>query len=37
MPAVAWQVRDFALVQSVGDEQGGRYKVLARFPLNLQL
>jgi 2'-5' RNA ligase len=34
-PAVAWQMRDFALVQSVGDEQGTRYEVLARFPLNL--
>jgi len=26
-------VRDFVLVQSLGDEQGSRYKVLARFPL----
>lgn len=33
MPSVAWQVRDFALVQSVGDEQGVRYEVLARFHL----
>ena len=36
MPTVAWQLRDFALVQSVGDEQGVRYEVLARFPFNLQ-
>lgn len=34
MPAVPWQVRDFALVQSLGDEQGVRYEVLARFPLS---
>ena len=33
MPVVVWQVRDFVLVQSLGDEQGSRYKVLARFPL----
>lgn len=33
MPAVAWQVSDFALVQSLGDEQGAHYEVLARFPL----
>lgn len=33
MPSVAWQLHDFALVQSVGDEQGARYEVLVRFPL----
>lgn len=33
MPALAWQMHDFALVQSLGDEQGVRYEVLARFPL----
>ena len=31
--AVRWQVNDFALVQSLHDEQGARYRVLARFPL----
>lgn len=31
MPAVRWQVRSFALVHSLSDEQGARYKVLARF------
>ena len=31
---VCWLVRDFALVQSLGDEQGARYEVLARFPLS---
>jgi 2'-5' RNA ligase len=31
MPAVRWRVRSFALVQSLSDEQGARYKVLARF------
>jgi 2'-5' RNA ligase len=34
LPALAWQMHDFALVQSLGDEQGVRYEVLARFPLN---
>ncbi|HCI14116.1 MAG: 2'-5' RNA ligase [Gallionellales bacterium GWA2_60_142] len=33
LPEVAWRVRDFALVQSLSDEQGARYEVLARFPL----
>jgi RNA 2',3'-cyclic 3'-phosphodiesterase len=33
MPAVRWQVGDFVLVQSLSDERGARYKVLARFPL----
>lgn len=31
MPAVCWQISDFVLVQSLGDEQGARYEVLARF------
>jgi 2'-5' RNA ligase len=31
MPEVCWQVDGFALVQSVSDEQGSRYEVLARF------
>lgn len=31
VPAVRWRVRSFALVQSLSDEQGARYKVLARF------
>lgn len=31
MPSVRWRVRGFALVQSLSDEQGARYKVLARF------
>lgn len=31
MPAVRWRVRSFALVRSLSDEQGARYKVLARF------
>jgi 2'-5' RNA ligase len=31
MPAVRWRVRSFALVQSLSDEHGARYKVLARF------
>jgi RNA 2',3'-cyclic 3'-phosphodiesterase len=30
---VAWQVREFALVQSLSDDRGARYQVLARFPL----
>jgi 2'-5' RNA ligase len=33
MPVVRWPVREFALVQSLGDEQGARYEVLARFAL----
>jgi 2'-5' RNA ligase len=33
MPEVAWHAHDFALVQSLSDEQGARYEVLARFPL----
>ncbi len=31
MPAVAWPVHDFALVQSLSDASGARYEVLARF------
>ncbi len=31
MRAVRWHVGDFALVQSLGDEQGTKYEVLARF------
>ncbi|MBI4807379.1 MAG: RNA 2',3'-cyclic phosphodiesterase [Nitrosomonadales bacterium] len=31
MPAVRWPVGDFVLVQSLSDEQGARYEVLARF------
>jgi RNA 2',3'-cyclic 3'-phosphodiesterase len=30
---VTWRVRDFVLVQSLTDETGARYQVLARFPL----
>ncbi len=33
MQKVVWQARDFALVQSLSDEQSTRYQVLARFPL----
>ena len=33
MQRVVWQIRDFALVQSVPDEEGANYRVLARFPL----
>lgn len=33
MMAVNWRVLDFVLVQSLRDEQGARYEVLARFPL----
>ena len=33
MPAVRWQISDFVLVQSLSDEQGARYEVLARFPM----
>lgn len=34
MPVVRWPVREFALVQSLGDERGARYEVLARFALS---
>ncbi|MFZ3017829.1 MAG: RNA 2',3'-cyclic phosphodiesterase [Gallionella sp.] len=33
MPAATWRAREFVLVQSLSDEQGARYEVLARFPL----
>jgi 2'-5' RNA ligase len=33
MPAVHWQIGDFVLVQSLSDEQGAHYEVLARFPM----
>ena len=33
MQAVRWQVDDFVLVQSLHDEQGAKYEVLATFPL----
>ena len=33
MQAVRWQVDDFVLVQSLHDEQGAKYEVLANFPL----
>lgn len=33
MRAAAWKVRDFVLVQSLRDERGAYYEVLARFPL----
>lgn len=33
VPAVRWQIWDFALVRSLQDEQGAHYEVLARFPL----
>lgn len=33
MAAVRWPVRDFALVQSLRDERGPHYRVLARFKL----
>lgn len=33
MKAVRWQVDDFVLVQSLHDEQGAKYEVLAHFPL----
>jgi len=33
MKAVRWQVDDFVLVQSLHDEQGAKYEVLANFPL----
>lgn len=34
MDRVVWRTRDFALVQSVPDEEGANYRVLARFPLH---
>jgi len=34
MPSVRWHGREFVLVESVCGEQGARYKVLARFPVN---
>ena len=34
MDKVAWQVRNFALVQSAPDAEGASYQVLARFPLH---
>lgn len=33
MPGVVWRAHDFVLVQSLRDERGARYEVLARFPL----
>jgi len=33
MRLVVWQARNFALVQSVPDEEGANYRVLARFSL----
>jgi len=33
MHRVVWRIRDFALVQSVPDEEGANYQVLARFHL----
>jgi len=33
MKPVRWQVDDFVLVQSLHDEQGAKYEVLANFPL----
>lgn len=35
MKRVVWQARNFALVQSVPDEKGAAYRVLARYPLAL--
>jgi RNA 2',3'-cyclic 3'-phosphodiesterase len=34
MHRVAWQVREFVLVQSLSDKQGTSYQVLAQFPLH---
>lgn len=34
MPVVGWRAREFVLVQSLGDERGARYEVLARFALD---
>jgi RNA 2',3'-cyclic 3'-phosphodiesterase len=33
LPPVLWNMRDFALVQSLSEGQGVRYELLARFPL----
>jgi len=33
MRAVTWRAESFALMQSVRDEHGARYEMLARFPL----
>lgn len=33
MQPVTWSVRSFVLVQSLSDEHGARYDILARFPL----
>lgn len=33
MPPVRWQIKDFALVQSVQRQGASAYRVLARFPL----
>jgi 2'-5' RNA ligase len=33
MPVVRWKLKDFMLVQSLQDEQGARYEVMARFPM----
>lgn len=33
MSTVCWRIEDFVLVHSLSDEQGARYEVLARFPL----
>lgn len=33
LPPAEWRAQDFVLVQSLRDEQGARYEVLARFPL----
>jgi 2'-5' RNA ligase len=35
MSGAVWRIQDFALVQSVPDERGANYRVLARFPLRL--
>lgn len=35
MSGAVWRIQDFALVQSVPDERGANYQVLARFPLRL--
>ena len=34
MAKVVWQAKDFALVQSMPDEAGANYRMLARFPLH---
>ncbi len=33
MEAVTWSVRSFVLVQSLSDQNGARYEILARLPL----